>query len=207
MGYHNLLPTGKFVDGSNLNSRLLLLFIWTTDIVVADCHLVCGSYTMAIQERPQIPMTRAGKERLEEELAELKGVRRMQIAEELKEAISHGDLRENAGYDEAKRAQAMLEIRVKEIEADLANSVLIENMHSRAGTVTVGVTVVVQEQGGGIEESFRIVGKTEADPAKGMISNESPLAQALLGKSAGDQADFTTPTGHTTRFNILRVEP
>ena len=162
---------------------------------------------MAMQDKPRIPMTRAGKARLEDELAELKGARRMEIAEELKEAISHGDLRENAGYDEAKRAQAMLEIRVKEIEADLANSVLIENMDAATGKVTVGVTVVVQETGGTLEESFRIVGKTEADPAQGRISNESPLAQALLGKAAGEVADFTTPMGHATRFNIVRVEP
>ncbi len=152
-----------------------------------------------------VPMTREGKHKLERELEELTTVKRKEIAGRLKEAISHGDLRENAGYEEAKHAQALLEIRIKEITENLANSILIEDTPVNTGVVALGRQVVIQEEGTELEETYIIVGTTETDPGLGRISNESPMGQALLDKKVGDKVGIQTPAGEIS-FRIVRVE-
>ncbi len=150
-------------------------------------------------------MTREGKRKLERELEELTTVRRREIAARLKEAISHGDLRENAGYEEAKHAQALLEIRIQEVTESLANSVLIEDVPFRTDRITLGRQFVIREEGTDFEETYVIVGTTETDPTLGRISNESPMGQALLDKKAGDTVTIQTPAGEIA-FRVVRIE-
>lgn len=158
-----------------------------------------------MNDNATVPMTREGKLRLEQELERLIKVERREIAAQLKEAISHGDLRENAGYEEAKRAQALLEIRIREISDNLAQAVLIDENAHHGDAVALGTRVVIRETGTDYEEEYQIVGKTETDPAAGRISNESPMGQALLGKRVGEQAVIETPAASIT-FDIVRFE-
>lgn len=152
----------------------------------------------------QVPVTREGLERLRSELQELKEVRRPAIIASLAEARSHGDLRENAGYDAAKHDQAMTEKRIADLETLLRNAVVLDEDAGRnANVVQVGSTVVVDVEGD--EERYTIVGAIEAKPAHGLISNESPVGKALLGLHPGEEAIVAAPRG-TMRLKVLRIE-
>lgn len=152
----------------------------------------------------QVPVTREGLERLRLELKELKEVRRPAIVAALAEARSHGDLRENAGYDAAKHDQAMSEKRISDLDALLRQAVVIEDDVDNIGDeVRIGSTVVVDVEGD--EERYTIVGAIEAKPAQGLISNESPVGRALLGLRPGDEAVAAAPHGET-RLRVLRIE-
>jgi transcription elongation factor GreA len=149
-------------------------------------------------------VTREGLERLRSELQELKEVRRPAIIASLAEARSHGDLRENAGYDAAKHDQAMTEKRIADLETLLRNAVVLDEDAGRnANVVQVGSTVVVDVEGD--EERYTIVGAIEAKPAHGLISNESPVGKALLGLHPGEEAIVAAPRG-TMRLKVLRIE-
>ncbi|RME55767.1 MAG: transcription elongation factor GreA [Caldilineae bacterium] len=150
-------------------------------------------------------LTKEGLEKLQEELDYLRNVRRAEIAQQIAEAKAEGDLRENAGYDEAKNAQAFVEGRIRELEAKIRNAHIIEESQQPSDEVALGRKVVVQEDGFPDKESYIIVGSTEADPAKGKISNESPIGKALLGKKKGDKVTVTTPGG-AIDFTILHIE-
>lgn len=153
-----------------------------------------------------VPMTREGKLKIEQELEYLTTVRRREIAEQLKEASSHGDLRENAGYEVATHDQTLLENRILQLKFDLKNSVMIETAPpADADAVELGHQVVIREQGSTREETYVIVGKTESDPVNGRISNESPMGRALLRKRVGEVVDVTTPGG-AIAFLIVRIE-
>jgi transcription elongation factor GreA len=152
----------------------------------------------------QVPVTREGLERLRAELQELKEIRRPAIVAALAEARSHGDLRENAGYDAAKHDQAMTEKRIAELEALERQAVVLdENAVAHSGVVRIGSTVVVDVEGD--EERYTIVGAIEAKPTDGLISNESPVGKALLGRAPGDETKVTTPRGKM-RLKLLRIE-
>jgi transcription elongation factor GreA len=152
----------------------------------------------------QIPVTREGLERLRVELRELKEVRRPAIIAALAEARSHGDLRENAGYDAAKHDQAMTEKRIADLDALLRQAVIIdETAASNSDVVQIGSTVIVDVEGD--EERYTIVGAIEAKPAQGLISNESPVGGALLGLRPGDEAVVVAPHGEM-RLRVLRLE-
>lgn len=152
----------------------------------------------------KVPVTREGLERLQAELRELKEVRRPAIIASLAEARSHGDLRENAGYDAAKHDQAMTEKRIADLEALVRQAVIIDDASAGDGeTVRIGSTVVVDVEGD--EERYTIVGAIEAKPTAGLISNESPVGAALLGLRAGDEAVAAAPHGEM-RLRILRIE-
>ena len=152
----------------------------------------------------QVPVTREGLERLRSELQELKEVRRPAIVKALAEARSHGDLRENAGYDAAKHDQAMTEKRIADLEGLLRQAVLLdEDAAADAKVVQIGSTVVVDVEGD--EERYTIVGAIEARPAQGLISNESPVGRALLGLAPGDEAIVVAPHGEM-RLRVLRIE-
>ena len=142
----------------------------------------------------QIPVTREGMERLQAELKELIEVRRPQIVAQVAEARSHGDLRENAAYDAARHDQAMNERRITELEAMLQHAVVVDEAGPDSDTVRIGSKVTVNF-GDGDEEEYTLVGAIEAQPAKGLISNESPLGKALVGKRVGDTAYFMSPGG------------
>lgn len=139
-------------------------------------------------------LTPAGKDKLEKELKHLTTVRRPQVAALLRAAIEEGDLTENAGYDEAKRDQAFLEGRIKEIEAVLRNvRILVGN--GNKDLVGLGSQVTITEVGSDHEETYMIVGSAEADPAGGRVSNQSPLGQSLLGRRVGDTVEVSAPGG------------
>jgi transcription elongation factor GreA len=152
----------------------------------------------------RVPVTREGFERLKRELAELKNVRRPAIAEEVAEARSHGDLRENSAYDAARHDQMMNERRIADLGALLRNAeVLDEAGPAAGGGVGLGSTVIIDFDGE--EERYTIVGAIEAKPAEGKISNVSPIGSALLGKQPGDTAHVPTPAG-VRQVTVLRVE-
>lgn len=158
-----------------------------------------------MKDKAAMPITLQGKRKLESELERLTTQGRQEIAQRLKEAIAHGDLRENAGYEEAKNAQALLEFRIHELTNDLANSVVIQGQQAPKGVVSLGNKVVIQEEGSSLDETYFIVGKSETDPSSGRISNESPLGQAMLGQTVGNVFTFKTPVG-LLKFRILSVE-
>ena len=143
------------------------------------------------------PVTREGYDRLQAELRELTEVRRPQVIAAVAEARSHGDLRENSAYDAARHDQAMTEKRIADIEHMLRSATILDEEIAREpGVVGLGSTVVVDFDGE--DERYTIVGAIEARPAEGLISNESPIGRALIGKRAGDQAVVSTPGGETS---------
>lgn len=148
-------------------------------------------------------MTEEGYRKAKERLEYLTTVRRKEVAALIKEAKAEGDLRENAGYDEAKSQQGFLEGEIRDLETKLKNVQFIEE--ESKGTVSIGSTVVIQEDGTNLEESYEIVGSMEADPTNGRISNESPMGRAFLGKKKGAKVKVETPGGVIT-FKILRIE-
>ena len=155
-------------------------------------------------EANQVPVTREGLERLKQELEELREVRRPAIVAAIAEARSHGDLRENAAYDAARHDQAMNEKRIADLEVLLRNAFVLEDAPAgRAGEVSIGSTVVVEIEGD--EERYTIVGAIEAKPAMGLISNQSPVGRALLGKRVGQTAMVETPRGKSA-YKVVRIE-
>ncbi|MFH1084715.1 MAG: transcription elongation factor GreA [Chloroflexota bacterium] len=153
--------------------------------------------------RPVHYLTPEGRRRIEEELEVLRTVKRPQMARQLKSAIEEGDLAENAGYSESKREQALVEGRIAELEAILADAADLEATPA-GDTVTMGAHVTVVERG--FEpETYQIVGAAEADPTAGRISNESPLGRALLGRRVGEHVQVNTPSG-VAQFQISEIE-
>lgn len=139
-----------------------------------------------------------GLAKIEEELSHLKVVKRREIAEQIKTAISFGDLSENAEYDEAKNEQARIEGQISELENMLRNAVVVEDSEIPTKEVGVGSVVRVQDVESGRETEYKIVGATEADPLAGRVSNESPVGAALLGSKKGKKVSFTVPDGERT---------
>jgi transcription elongation factor GreA len=150
-------------------------------------------------------LTKSGLDALREELDYLVGERRQQIAQQIAEAKAEGDLRENAGYDEAKNAQAFVEGRIRELKVKIHNAQIIDDTQTPDNEVALGRSVVVRENGYDAEEIYTIVGSTETDPNNGRISNESPIGKALLGHTAGDVVSVKAPAGEI-EFEIVRVE-
>ena len=141
----------------------------------------------------EIYLTSEGFLKLEEELDELKKVKRPEIIIAIKEARALGDLSENAEYSSARDNQAKIEARIKEIEYTLEHATIIENNND--GKVRVGSCVTVRYDGDDEEEEYTIVGTNEADPFSNKISNESPIAVAILGKKQGDMVSVESPNG------------
>ena len=156
----------------------------------------------------QFPMTLAGKAKLEEELNMLKTVRRPEVVERIKVARSFGDLSENSEYDSAKEEQGFVEGRISTIESMLRNAVIITEDVTNS-TVTLGKTVTFVEIINGekedFQESYTIVGSAEADPIEGKISNDSPIAKALLGCKVEDRVKLLTPGGEMD-IEILEIK-
>ena len=151
------------------------------------------------------PMTHEGKEKLEQELEELKTIKRKEIVERIKIARSFGDLSENSEYESAKDEQAFVEGRITTLENMIRFAEIIDNDGVDQDEVSIGKTVTFQELPDGEEEEYTIVGSAEADPFSGKISNDSPIAQALIGKQLGDQVIIATPGGDMT-VKITKVE-
>ena len=148
-------------------------------------------------------VTHDGLKKLEDELEHLRTVKRQEVAQRLHEAMEDGELIENAEYEAAKNEQAFVEGRILELEHMLAQAQVIEPGKS-TGVVGIGSTVVIQENGKS-SETYTIVGAAEANPRDGLISNESPLGQALLDHKAGDEVEVRAPAG-TLRFRIVKIK-
>ncbi|MCJ7841792.1 transcription elongation factor GreA [Lederbergia sp. NSJ-179] len=141
------------------------------------------------------PMTEAGKAKLEQELEELKTVKRKEVVERIKIARSFGDLSENSEYDSAKEEQAFVEGRITTLENMIRNAKIIKDDDLNSDMVTLGKTVTFMELPDGDEETYTIVGSAEADPFEGKISNDSPIAKSLLGHKVNEEVTVQTPGG------------
>ncbi|RUO43859.1 transcription elongation factor GreA [Aliidiomarina taiwanensis] len=154
----------------------------------------------------QIPMTVAGAEALREELARLKSEDRPRIINAIAEAREHGDLKENAEYHAAREQQSFCEGRIQEIEAKLSNAQIIDvTKLPETGRVIFGTTVTIYNTNTDEEVTYKIVGDDEADIKKNLLSVNSPIARALIGKSVDDVTIVGTPSGDI-EYEIVRVE-
>lgn len=152
----------------------------------------------------QTVLTSDGLKKLEEELDELKSVKRREVAEKIKVALGYGDLSENSEYDEAKNEQGLIEARIAEIEATLKNVKIIDEDNLSTEHVQLGNTVTVKD----IEEDevlvLHIVGSKEVDVEKNKISDESPIGKALMGHAKGETVDVEAPAG-SFKFEIIDI--
>ena len=142
---------------------------------------------------------------LQEELVYLKTVREKEVADQIKEARSFGDLSENSEYDEAKTEQGKLYSRIAEVENILSNYVVIEEHETDPNSVRLGSTVKVVDLEFNEEESYQVVGSQEADPMNGRISEDSPFGRALLGRAVGDEVQVEAPAG-VLRYRIAEIQ-
>ena len=150
------------------------------------------------------PITVSGLQNLKTELEDLKNNQRPKIVEAIAEARSHGDLKENAEYHAAKEQQSLLEQKIAEIEATLANCQIIDVKEiPHTGRVVFGSTVEVYDASNDAEISYQIVGNLESDPANGKISIDTPIAKSLIGKSEGDEVAVETPSGKISLQIVL----
>ncbi len=154
----------------------------------------------------QTLVTKEGLKRLKDELEHLKTVRRAEVAQRLREAISYGDLSENSEYEEAKNEQAFVEGRILELEGKIKNAKIIsDKKESKHKEVEIGCTVMLRNVTDGDEpEQYTIVGSTEADPLDHKISNESPIGKAVLGRLKSDKVEIHSPSG-IIEYEIVSV--
>ena len=154
---------------------------------------------------PATYLTKEGFQKLQDELENLRTVKRHEVAERLHEAMEGGELIENAEYEAAKNEQAFVEGRIQELEIILATAHIINDpsTHLDPTVVTVGDTVLIQEDGNDPEE-YTIVGAAEADPRSGKISNESPLGRALINRHPGDIINVDAP-GRSFKVKLLKT--
>ena len=152
----------------------------------------------------KVLLTNEGLQKLQDELDNLKNVRRKENTEALKVAKSFGDLSENSEYDEAKNEQAEIEARIAEIENMLKNVEIIDEDGIGTDVVSAGTKVNVKDLDDGEEAEYLIVGSTEADPMKGKISDESPLGAALIGHKAGGVVVVEAPMGKI-EYEIISI--
>ncbi|HBF9151386.1 TPA: transcription elongation factor GreA [Clostridioides difficile] len=157
-----------------------------------------------MEENKEFLLTQEGYDKLEEELENLKVVKRKEVAERIKAAISFGDLSENAEYDEAKKEQAQVEERILKLENMVRKAVIIDESKIDLNVVTIGSIVKVKDLEFDEEVEYTIVGSTEADPYDGKISNESPVGKALLGRAAKEVVEVQVPDG-VAKFEILEI--
>ena len=154
----------------------------------------------------KIPVTVKGAEMLKAELQRLRGVERPAVIQAIAEARAQGDLSENAEYESAKERQSFIEGRIAEIEAKLANAQVIDPQTLNAeGHCVFGATVELEDMDDGGVITYQIVGDDEADIKGGKISVSSPIARALIGKSAGDVAEVMAPGGMRS-YEVLNVQ-
>jgi transcription elongation factor GreA len=161
--------------------------------------------TVATDEKETL-LTKEGLAKLQEELDYLKNVKRKEVAERLKEAISYGDLSENSEYEDSKNEQAFVEGRIMELEEKMKYAKVITE-HKKTKTVQLGSRVIIRNESkkGSDKEEYSIVGSTEADPINHKISNESPIGHALLDHGVGDTVSVSAPAG-VFNYKIFKIE-
>ncbi len=149
-------------------------------------------------------LTRVGYDEVRRELDEIVTVKRPQVVDRIREARQSGDLTENSDYEDAKREQAMLEARLRELKAILSHASVVDGVRPD-GAVGIGSEVVVRDLEEGVEDHYTIVGSTESSPAEGKISHESCVGSALMDKNAGDTVLVQVPGG-VVRYEIVSVK-
>ena len=152
----------------------------------------------------EIFLTPEGLKKLEEELQNLKTVRRQEIADKIQEAKESRSAVVSPEYEEAKNEQGFVEGRILEIERMIKNAVIIKHKDAKAGSVKIGSKVKVKLEDG-TQENYAIVGSAEASPAEGKISNESPMGSALLNRKVGDAVEFEAPAGRL-KLKIVEIK-
>lgn len=153
----------------------------------------------------RFPITRAGFDRMETELKDLKFRQRPEVIEAIAEARAHGDLKENAEYKAAKEKQSFIEGRIQELEIKISMAEIINPAEFKGKQVKFGATVTLEDLETEVKKKYQIVSEYEADLDKGLIAYVSPVAKALIGKSEGDVAEVHTPKG-LVEYDILKVE-
>jgi transcription elongation factor GreA len=150
-------------------------------------------------------MSQERLDELKQELNYLKTVREKEVADQIKEARSFGDLSENSEYDEAKNEQGKLYSRIVELSNILSHAIVIDEDDLTTDAVGIGSRVTVEAMDGGGKGSYQIVGSQEADPMNGRISEESPFGQALLGKKCGEEVLVSAPAG-TIHYRVIEIQ-
>ena len=153
----------------------------------------------------ELLLTQEGYDNIVAEYDELVSVRRAEVAERIKEAISYGDISENAEYDSAKNEQAELEERIHQLEEMLRKAKIVQEEDVKGDKVNIGLKVTVKDIDTGDKEVFSIVGATESDPFNGKISTESSVGKALIGKKKGETVAIEVPDG-IINYKIMKIE-
>ncbi|MCJ8015043.1 transcription elongation factor GreA [Paenibacillus sp. KQZ6P-2] len=153
----------------------------------------------------EVILTQDGLKKLEDELENLKSVKRREVAERIKVAIGYGDISENSEYEDAKNEQAFIEGRIITLEKMLRNARIINNDEINTDIVGVGATVIVKDLEFGDTMEYTIVGTAESDPLNNKISNESPVGKAILGKQKGTTVDVNVPAG-VIQYKIIDIK-
>ena len=151
-------------------------------------------------------LTPEGLEELKVRITYLRGERRREVAERIKEAREFGDISENSEYDDAKNEQAMLEKQISDLEDKLANARVIEAKDVDTDVVSIGAIVHVKDQKTDKSTKFKIVGSAEANPSEQKLSNESPVGRALLGHKRGETVTVSVPRGPARKLKITKIE-
>ena len=151
-------------------------------------------------------LTPEGLEELKTRIEYLRGERRREVAERIKEAREFGDISENAEYDDAKNEQAMLEKQISDLEEKLASARVIDEKSVDTDVVNVGAIVHVKDQKTDKSVKYRIVGSAEANPSENKLSNESPVGRALLGHKRGETVTVPVPRGPARKLKITKIE-
>lgn len=193
----------------------LTTFLYNTVTVMREwltSQVICGQWSAGIErnwvgmEAKKNILTYAGLKKLEDELHELKVVKRKEVAGKIKEAREQGDLSENAEYDAAKDEQRDIEARIEEIEKILKNAEVVVEDEVDDGTISVGCKVQVLDMEYDEEMEFQLVGSTEANSLQGKISNESPVGKALIGAKKGQVVDVELADGEVMQYRVLKIE-
>ena len=153
----------------------------------------------------ELLLTQEGYDNIVAEYDELVSVRRAEVAARIKEAISYGDISENAEYDSAKNEQAELEERIHQLEEMLRKAKIVQEEDVKGDKVNIGLKVTVKDTDTGEKEVFSIVGATESDPFNGKISTESPIGKSLIGKKKGETVAIEIPDG-VINYKIMKIE-
>lgn len=152
----------------------------------------------------EVVMTVVGLKKLEDELEQLKTVRRREVAARIKQAIGFGDISENSEYEDAKNEQAFIEGRILTVEKMLRNAKIIDDENLSTEEVSLGSTVLLKDIEFGDEVEYTIVGSVEADPENRKISNESPVGKAILGQRKGQVVEVIVPAG-SLKYEIVDI--
>ncbi|MBI2464450.1 transcription elongation factor GreA [Candidatus Peregrinibacteria bacterium] len=172
---------------------------------MTDTTSLNSTITIGDDDKKTILVTKEGLKKLQDELDYLKNIRRREVADRLKEAISYGDLSENSEYEEAKNEQAFLEGRILELEDKIKFAKIIDDRHQHGATVQLGSRVRIRNLSNNDQNEYVVVGSTESDSLNNRISNESPVGKALLDRKIKDKIEVRGPSGTIFHYEILSI--